>query len=68
MTGWARSPFALNLATGDVITFSGRRGAEGEFPTRMTAAQDTLAVVSSKGSSQTTVRLYRLPAGRSAMR
>jgi heat shock protein HtpX len=69
VTGWARTPFALNLATGQVFTFSSRRGPEGEFPFLMTAAQDTLAVVFSNASGlTTTVRLYRSPVGRSAMR
>ena len=68
VTGWAGTPFALNLATGAFITFPHRHRLEGEFPTLMTAAGDTLAVVSQGSREKTTVRFYRSPASRSAMR
>ena len=69
VTGWARTPFALHLPTGALVTLDSRRVADGEFATLMAAAGDTLAVVSTKASGAgVTVRLYRSPVGRSEMR
>ena len=69
VTGWARTPFALHLPTGALVTLRSRCCNDEDFAVLMAAAGDTLAVVSSKASSEgSTVRLYRSPVGRSAMR